>query len=72
LLDELLGDPTLDDSQIVMLQETIRDSGAMEKVEAVIDHNGAIGLDTITHAPLSQSAKRQLIELADTVVRRTA
>jgi len=72
LLDELLGDPTLDESQITMLQETIRDSGAIDKVEAVIDRNVAMALDTITQAPLSQSAKRQLIELADTVVRRTA
>jgi len=72
LLDELLGDPTLDDSQIEMLQETIRDSGAIEKVEAVIDYNVNVALDTIRNAPLSPSAKQQLIDLADTVVRRTA
>jgi geranylgeranyl diphosphate synthase type I len=72
LLDELLGDPTLDDSQVQMLQETIRDSGAIEKVEAVIDRNVALALDTIAHAPLSPSAKQQLVELADTVVKRSA
>lgn len=72
LLDELLGDPTLDDSQIEMLQETIRASGAIEKVEAVIDRNVSLALETMTNAPLSPSAKIQLIELADTVVRRTA
>jgi geranylgeranyl diphosphate synthase type I len=72
LLDELLGDPSLDDAQIEMLQETIRDSGAIEKVEAVIDRNVSLALETITNAPLSPSAKLQLIELADTVVRRTA
>jgi geranylgeranyl diphosphate synthase type I len=72
LLDELLGDSTLDDSQIEMLQETIRASGAIEKVEAVIDRNVSLALETMTNAPLSPSAKLQLIELADTVVRRTA
>ncbi len=72
LLDELLGDPSLDNSQIEMLQETIRESGAIDKVEAVIDRNVSVALETISNAPLSPSAKKQLVELADTVVRRTA
>jgi geranylgeranyl diphosphate synthase type I len=39
LFDELLGDPELTDSQITMLQSTIVNSGAVEKVERMIAKN---------------------------------
>jgi len=38
LLDELLGDPDLEQEQIELLQRAITDSGAIEKVERVIFH----------------------------------
>ena len=72
LLDELLGDPALDDHQIEMLQSAIRDSGAIEQVERIIDRNVGLAKAAVADAPLSPSARRQLLELADTVIRRSA
>ena len=72
LLDELLGDPEITDSQVAMLQATIRDSGAVEEVESIIDANTTAAVQAIADAPLSRSARTQLTTLADTVIRRTA
>lgn len=72
LLDELLGDPEMSDSQVAMLQATIRDSGAVDEVERIIDANTRAAISAIADAPLSRSARTQLTTLADTVIRRTA
>jgi geranylgeranyl diphosphate synthase type I len=55
-----------------MLQATIRDSGAVDEVERIIDANTRAAVEAIEDAPLSRSARAQLTELADTVIRRTA
>ncbi|WP_223690840.1 polyprenyl synthetase family protein [Leifsonia poae] len=70
--DELLGDPTLTHQQIETLQMTIRDSGAVDKVEAIIAANVARAIDAIDAAPLGSQAKAQLRELAVTVTRRAS
>lgn len=72
LLDELLGDPELSDQQVAMLQASIRDCGAVEEVERIIDHNVRIALAAMGAAPISSAAKTQLVALADSVVKRTA
>ena len=72
ILDELLGDPELDAEQVSMLQTAIRDSGAIEQVERIIDRNVGLAKSAIADAPLSASARAQLLQLADTVIRRTA
>jgi len=72
LLDELLGDPDITDSQVSMLQATIRDSGAVDEVESIIDARTRAAVAAIADAPLSRSARSQLTGLADTVIRRTA
>ena len=72
LLDELLGDPDMTDEQVGMLQRTIQDSGALDELERVIEHNTRVALDAIADAPLSRSAKEKLRALADSVIRRTA
>jgi geranylgeranyl diphosphate synthase type I len=72
LLDELLGDPELDARQVQVLQGIIRDSGAIDRVERIITHNVGLAIAAIADAPLSSSAKAQLTQLADTVIRRTA
>ncbi|AWB86281.1 polyprenyl synthetase family protein [Mycetocola zhujimingii] len=71
ILDELLGDPDLNDSQIASLQATIRESGAVDDVEAMIDSNVARAIAALDAAPLSATATGQLRELADAVTRRT-
>lgn len=68
--DELLGDPDLDAHQISMLQTAIRDSGAVERVERIIDENVDAAIRALAPAPLADSAKRELTRLAETVVRR--
>ena len=72
LLDELLGDPELSDSQVELLQNTINESGAIGELERLIEENTRIALEAIAEAPLSRSARDQLTRLADTVIRRTA
>lgn len=72
LLDELLGDPELSPQQVSMLQASIRDSGAVEQVERIIDHNVKLAIAAIQDTPLSGSSKQQLVQLADTVIKRSA
>jgi geranylgeranyl diphosphate synthase type I len=72
LFDELLGDPTLDGDQIRMLQRTLADSGAVEKVERMIAHNVGLAREALDNAPLERGALLQLAQLADTVINRTA
>jgi geranylgeranyl diphosphate synthase type I len=72
LLDELLGDPELDGEQIRMLQRTLVESGAVEKVERMIAHNVGLARAALEMAPLDRGALLQLGQLADTVINRTA
>lgn len=69
-MDELLGDPDLTSQQIETLQFTIRDSGAVEKVEAMIEENVRRAVAAIETAPLGAQARAQLRELAVTVTKR--
>ena len=70
LMDELLGDPELDTSQVNIMRNTLRECGAVEQVERIIDHNVALAKDALRDAPISGSARQQLLELADTVTKR--
>jgi geranylgeranyl diphosphate synthase type I len=73
LLDELLGDSALSGQQVSMLQASIRDSGAVEQVERIIDHNVKQAIAALSSAPISTTAREQLVRLTDTeVIRRTA
>jgi len=70
LIDELLGDPTLSDHQIATLQATIRDSGAVETTERIIARSVADAVAALEDAPLSRSARAELVGLSDLVTRR--
>lgn len=72
LVDELLGDPALDDDQIAMLQAAIRESGAVDQVERIIAHNVDTATAALAEAPIARSARAELTALADTVTRREA
>lgn len=72
LFDEMLGDPALDGDQIEMLQRTIRDSGAVRRVEEMIARNIDRAETALDFAPLDPEAREQLIQLAYQAVRRTA
>lgn len=72
LVDELLGDPSLDDEQIRMLRNTIRDSGAVDQVERLIDREVTRAREALADASLAPSAVAELARLADTVTSRTS
>ncbi len=72
LVDELLGDPGLDRQQVDMIRTALRDSGAVDEVERIIEHNVGLARQAIANAPIAASARTQLMQLADTVTRRAA
>jgi geranylgeranyl diphosphate synthase type I len=70
LLDELLGDPELDEQQVQIIRNTITECGAVEQVESMIDKNVSLAKVAISDAQIAASARDQLLELAGTVTRR--
>ncbi|MCB1273713.1 MAG: polyprenyl synthetase family protein [Leucobacter sp.] len=64
LFDEMLGDASLEAAQVEMLQRTIRDSGAVERVERMIARNLERAETALDFAPLESALKDQLIALA--------
>jgi geranylgeranyl diphosphate synthase type I len=72
LLDELLGDPDLDDGQIGTLQSTINASGAAAEVERMIERNATRATRALDDAPLASSAVNRLRDLAQSVSDRQA
>ncbi|WP_051191794.1 polyprenyl synthetase family protein [Microbacterium luticocti] len=71
-LDELVGDPDLDDAQIAALQHTIRDSGALARVEALIDDYVRAGDRALSGARLGNAAVGRLRDLARAAAVRAA
>ena len=55
---------------VVTLQATIRDSGAVETTERIIARSVAEAVAALEDAPLSRSARAELIGLSDLVTRR--
>ena len=72
LVDELLGDATLDDEQVGMIRSALIDCGSVDEVERIIAHNVNLATQALEDAPLSSSARTQLRELAATVTRRAS
>ena len=71
-VDELLGDPDLDGTQVQALQQTIRGSGAVDEVERMIAERVDQALDALDGAPLTADARDALSSLADSISIRTA
>lgn len=71
-LDELLGDPDLDEGQIAALQRTIVDSGARDRVEAQISDYADAADRALRAAPLGTAAVGRLRDLARAATARTA
>jgi geranylgeranyl diphosphate synthase, type I len=72
LLDELLGDPELDDDQIRVVQASLRDSGAVAEIERRIEDGLREAIEVLASAPLSRSARDELSRLGEAVIRRQA
>lgn len=72
LLDELVGDPELEGDQVAMIRTALVDCGAVDEVERIIEYNVTKAREAMRDAPISSSARSQLLELAETVIRRVA
>jgi geranylgeranyl diphosphate synthase type I len=64
IVDELLGDPTLQPEQIAALQRTIVESGALERVEALISDYAREAERALSGARLGNAAVGELRDLA--------
>ncbi len=71
-LDELLGDRHLDDSQIAFLQQTLRASGAVDRVETLIANSTRDAESALNGAKLDNAAVSALRALARAATSRSA
>lgn len=71
-VDELLGDPELSDMQVQSLQETLRDSGAVDDVENLILREVQHAADALHEVDIAASARAELLALIDSVSQRSA
>lgn len=69
-LDAQLGDPRLDAEQIRALQQLIAASGAVERVERLIESQVAEAMAALQTAPISTVAQQKLLDLTDRATRR--
>lgn len=71
VFDELIGDPALDAGQIAALQQTIIDTGALDRVEALITRYAGQADHALRGAPLGTHAVGVLRDLAHDATART-
>jgi geranylgeranyl diphosphate synthase type I len=71
IVDELVGDPGLDAAQIASLQQTIVDTGALERVEHLIADYSREGERALSGARLGNAAVGELRDLARAATVRT-
>lgn len=70
--DALIGDPALDAAQIAALQDTIRATGALDRVEDLIAEYAREADDALVGAPLGDAAVASLRSLARDATARVA
>ncbi len=71
IVDELLGDPTLDAAQIASLQRTIVETGALDRVETLIADYAREAERALSGARLDNAAVGELRDLARAATVRT-
>ena len=71
LVDELIGDPELDDAQVAALQRTIQDTGALDRVERLITGYVRTADRALAAARLGNAAVGRLRELARAAAERS-
>ena len=71
IVDELIGDPGLDDEQVASLQRTIVDSGALDRVEQLIADYAHEADRALSGARLGNAAVGELRDLARAATVRT-
>lgn len=70
IFDDMLGSE-LDREQVALLQRTIRESGAVERVEEMITRNIDRATTALQHAQIRPDAAQSLIGLSERAARRT-
>jgi len=70
-VDELIGDPELDDAQVAALQRTIQDTGALDRVERLITGYVRTADRALAGARLGNAAVGRLRELARAAAERS-
>ncbi|MGO1538979.1 MAG: polyprenyl synthetase family protein [Leucobacter sp.] len=72
IFDDLLGTSDLDPAQISLLQRTIRDSGAVTRVEEMISRNVERAVESLQNAPIAAGARDRLTLLSERASTRVA
>ena len=72
VFNEMLGDRSLTPEQIAVMQITLEDTGAVERVEDMIEKYVEQALVALDRADLAPGAKKELSRLADAVTRRSS
>jgi len=72
VLDELLGDPALDDEQVRVLQHSLQDCGAVDEVERIIATRTVEATRALESAAFDRDASVALADLAEAVTRRAS
>jgi geranylgeranyl diphosphate synthase type I len=68
---QLVGNQDLTPEQIARVQEVIRETGALDKLETVITRLTDEAIAAVQHVPFTQSVRDELITLAEYVSWRT-
>lgn len=71
IFDGLLG-TDLDPEQVMMMQRTIQESGAVDRVEDMISRNVERATESLRSAPIHSEAAAQLMVLAERAARRAS
>lgn len=67
---EMLGDRSLNPEQIAVMQSTLRDTGALDTVETMIDSYVEKSMSALARAPITEGARKELSRLAQAVTQR--
>lgn len=72
VFNDMLGNPEVTDEQIAIMQHTLRDTGAVDRVETIITESSQRALAALETDLLDGEAVGELRNLADAVVSRSA
>jgi geranylgeranyl diphosphate synthase type I len=72
VFNDMLGNPEVTEEQIQVMQQTLRDSGAVDRVETIIAESVGRALGALDTAEIDDAARTELRRLADAVVTRAS
>lgn len=72
VFNDMLGNPEVTEDQIQVMQQTLRESGAVDRVETIISESVERALGSLDAADVDSNAKAELRRLADAVVSRAS